>query len=138
MRHDPLCIQAVLRLPEGCPMCAVIDRARRDERDKVSGTAIWQITFHEETNTAYLWTTPEELMESSNGLTIQRDAYLDVDVRGRVVGIEIFDWPQGKLAQTKHRFDMDPEFEMCRKCGALVDSVYRDGIHWLKEEGDNG
>lgn len=138
MRHDPLCDDAMLRLPDGCRMCRVIERVRKDERDKVAGAAVWQITVDEATNMAYLWTTPEELMESSNGLTIQRDAYLDVDARGRVVGVEIFDWPHRQTAGSAHKFDMDPEFEMCRKCGALVDSVYRDGIHWFKEEGDNG
>jgi uncharacterized protein YuzE len=119
-------------------VCAVIERVRKDERDRVAGSAIWQITVHEETNAAYLWTTPEELDESANGLTIQRDAYLDLDRRGRVVGIEIFDWPTGRSSQLTHRFIMDSDAEMCRYCGALLNSVIKDGIHWFREEGDNG
>jgi uncharacterized protein YuzE len=119
-------------------MCEVIDRVRKDERDKVAGSAIWQITYDERTNTAYLWTTPEELLDEKSVLTAQRDAYIDIDARGRVTGVEIFDWPQDRAQEKKHRFEMDPEFEICRWCGSLIDSIYRDGIHWFEEEGDNG
>lgn len=35
-----------------------------------------------------------------------------------------------------HRFRMD-EYECCITCGAGLDSIWRDGIHWFVKEGDN-
>jgi len=37
-----------------------------------------------------------------------------------------------------HKFVMDSEFEMCVRCGALLESIWHDGIHWFKEKEDNG
>lgn len=137
--HDPLCPDRVSSVAEGCLICETIAKTRLDERDKLSGSAVWQVTLDEETNTAYLWTTPEETFSpSSNGLMIQRDAYLDIDARGCVTGIEIFDWPGGRQVHTTHKFEMESDSEMCRHCGSLLDSVVHDGIHWFTKEGDNG
>jgi hypothetical protein len=130
-----MCSQAELWLPDVCGMCQTIEAARADERSRLVGEAIWEITVDGETKMAYLWTVPDKVYARTDGLTTHRDAYLDIDASGRVVGIEIDNWP-GSLRHG-HKFVMDTEFEMCVYCGALLDTVSGDGIHWFRKEGDN-
>lgn len=91
--HDELCSSGTLFLPNECRMCQTIVAVRADEKRKVIGSAVWKIEFDEETKSVYLRTIPDDTDTRTSGLTIHRDAYFDIDDLGRVIGIEIFNWP---------------------------------------------
>lgn len=142
MRHDPLCVhvRAIMaedQSPPECSWCAKIADVRADERSAVVGKAVWAVETDETCGMTYIVTEPERAVGSAR-MTVHRDAYLDLDTSGRVIGIEIFDWPMKQANPHQHRFIMDKEFDMCVRCGALLESISGDGIHWFEREGDNG
>lgn len=94
--HDAMCSQSTLYLAKECRMCQTINIVRQDERNKTIGAAVWEVTVDPEIQVAYLWMVPEGIYTRTDGLTTHRDAYIDIDASGRVVGIEIHSWP-GKL-----------------------------------------
>jgi len=91
--HDSLCLNKYLSLPADCRICQAMAAAREDERRKMIGSAIWKISVEDGTTSVYLHTTPADTQTRDSGLTVHRDAYLDIDDLGRVTGVEIFDWP---------------------------------------------
>ena len=142
MSHDPLCahVRAVMaedQNPPECLWCAKIADVRADERAAMSGRAVWAVETDETCGMTYIVTEPERVVGTAK-MTVHRDAYIDLDASGKIVGIEIFDWPMKQAKPQQHRFVMDTEFEMCVRCGALLDSISQDGIHWFQKEGDNG
>jgi len=91
--HDPFCPEKESWAPNVCGMCRTLFAVREDERERLIGDAVWDITVDKEGGMAYIWTIPERIFVNTSGLTTHRDAYIDIDASGRVIGIEIDNWP---------------------------------------------